>query len=68
MAASVQLGQTSAGHFGRVDSGSDRNTAGYSVCNSGWTSGSGAYAIRVFLSHANLLSRAKTIIEFNALA
>lgn len=43
MAASVQLEQTSAGHFGGVDSGSDRDTAGHSVCNSGWTSGSGAY-------------------------
>lgn len=49
MAASVQLEQTSAGHFGGVDSGSDRDTAGHSVCNSGWTSGSGAYATRVFL-------------------
>lgn len=28
MAASVQLEQTSAGHFGRVDSGSDRDTQG----------------------------------------
>jgi len=46
MAASVQLEQTSAGYFGRVDSGFDRDTAGHSVCDSGWTSSSGAYAAR----------------------
>jgi len=49
MATSVQLEQTSAGYFGRVDSGSDRDTAGYSVCNSGWTSGTGGYTIRACL-------------------
>lgn len=46
MATFVQLEQTSAGHFGRVDSGSNRNTAGHSVCNSGWTSGTGEYTIQ----------------------
>jgi len=49
MATSVQLEQTSAGYFGRVDSGSDRDTAGHSVCNSGWTSGTGGYTIRACL-------------------
>jgi len=50
VAASVQLEQTSAGYFGRVDSGFDRDTAGHSVCNSGWTSSSGAYAARSVLT------------------
>lgn len=49
MAASVQLEQTSARHFGRVDSGSDRDTTGHSVCNSGWTSGTGGYERTVYL-------------------
>ena len=49
MATFVQLEQTSTGHFGSVDSGSDRNTAGHSICNSGWTSGTGGYTIRAYI-------------------
>lgn len=75
MAASIQLEQTSAGHFGRVDSGSDRDTAGHSVCNSGWTSGTGGYMgvlATVYLLHTDLplrmMFKLKLSINFSTLA